>query len=127
MANTFKGTVTKGLGKGSFFVSQEYYAQAFREKFGFTPFPGTLNLLLGKIPDFGRFRRITIPGRPQGQDTHSRGSVDCYHASIQGIPSALIRPHKSIHPEVIIELIAPVDLKNELDLKDGDEVTVELG
>ena len=36
------GIVTTGLGKAAYFLGQDFYKNQFREKCGFTPFPGTL-------------------------------------------------------------------------------------
>ena len=35
------GIVTTGLGKAAYFLGQDFYKNQFREKCGFTPFPGT--------------------------------------------------------------------------------------
>ena len=40
------GIVTTGLGKAAYFLGQDFYKNQFREKCGFTPFPGTLNLIV---------------------------------------------------------------------------------
>ena len=40
------GIVTTGLGKAAYFLGQDFYKNQFRERLGFTPFPGTLNLIL---------------------------------------------------------------------------------
>ena len=40
------GIVTTGLGKAAYFLGQDFYKDQFREKCGFTPFPGTLNLIV---------------------------------------------------------------------------------
>ena len=41
-----KGHITSGKGKGEFFVSQEQYRKQFREKLGYLPYSGTLNILV---------------------------------------------------------------------------------
>ena len=40
------GIVTTGLGKAAYFLGQDFYKNQFREKCGFTPFPGTLNIIV---------------------------------------------------------------------------------
>ena len=40
------GIVTTGLGKAAYFLGQDFYKIQFREKCGFTPFAGTLNLIV---------------------------------------------------------------------------------
>ena len=44
----FEGIVTSGLGKGVVFMSMDYYKSNVKEKLGFNPYPGTLNLRLDK-------------------------------------------------------------------------------
>ena len=41
-----EGEVKSGLGKGSYFMSQEFYSNEFRKNLGFVPFPGTLNVVV---------------------------------------------------------------------------------
>ncbi|MDX1534421.1 MAG: DUF120 domain-containing protein, partial [Thermoplasmata archaeon] len=41
-----QGRLEHGLGEGYYYMSQEGYRTQFREKLGFDPFPGTLNLKL---------------------------------------------------------------------------------
>ncbi|MBI2138844.1 CTP-dependent riboflavin kinase [Candidatus Woesearchaeota archaeon] len=54
------------------------------------------------------------------------GSVDCYKGKIGRWDAALIRPKQSSHSPDIAELIAPIHLKKELNLKDGDKVVFDL-
>ncbi|MBS3128590.1 DUF120 domain-containing protein [Candidatus Woesearchaeota archaeon] len=44
--NKITGTIVNGIGKGAWFVPQ--YKEKIRSVLGFTPFPGTLNILLDK-------------------------------------------------------------------------------
>ena len=41
---TIRGVVTAGMGEGQYYVNQPGYQDQFRDKLGFTPFEGTLNL-----------------------------------------------------------------------------------
>ena len=40
----FEGTVVSGLFEGAYYISREGYRGQIREKVGFDPFPGTLNV-----------------------------------------------------------------------------------
>ena len=69
------------------------------------------------------FNKIEINGFKQKNKTF--GGVDCYKAKIKKIQGAIIIPHLTKHKN-IIEFIAPIHLKSELKLKDGDKIKVEL-
>jgi len=43
---TFKGKIVSGMGEGAYYMSLEGYKKQFKEKLGYEPFPGTLNLKL---------------------------------------------------------------------------------
>jgi riboflavin kinase len=59
------------------------------------------------------------------QKNRSFGGIDCYKARINNINGAIIVPHMTKHKDVI-EFIAPVHVKNELNLRDGSKIKVEL-
>ena len=40
------GTVTTGLGKAAYFLSQDFYVNNFKKNCGFRPYPGTLNVIV---------------------------------------------------------------------------------
>ena len=39
-----KGKIISGMGKGTYFMSQDIYVKQFQEKLQFKPFVGTLNI-----------------------------------------------------------------------------------
>ncbi len=125
-----KGKVVTGDGEGQYYLSLKGYRDQVREKLGFDPYPGTLNVLLDPESTERRslllFRKaIVLKGFEEGGRRY--GEVLAYPAQVSGFwPSALIVPLKTHHPPSIIEIIAPVKLRNELRLKDGDEVTVRV-
>lgn len=43
---TLEGRVVSGMGEGAYYMSLEGYRKQFREKLGYEPFPGTLNIKL---------------------------------------------------------------------------------
>ncbi len=114
-----KGKVTTGFGKGSHFLP--LYNALFEEKLGFSCYPGTLNLLVEKIPTFLSFKAIRL------QPNSTVGIVDCYPVKInKEIKGAIVIPMKTRHAATIVEVVAPVCLRDYFKLHDGDEVTCEL-
>lgn len=111
----FKGIVQSGFNEGSYYVAK--YSDLFESSVGFSPFPGTLNVLMNiALPDTKR--TITPDG-----NFHP---VDCHQILInKKYKGAIVIPHKSRHIG-IVEIIAPINLRKELQLQDGDEIECEL-
>ncbi|HPS92319.1 MAG TPA: DUF120 domain-containing protein, partial [Methanothrix sp.] len=54
------------------------------------------------------------------------GACRCHRILLNGIAAAAVRPEKSRYPLELIEVIAPVQLRLALGLKDGDSVELAL-
>lgn len=121
-----EGTVTTGLGKGAFFLSKDFYKNALNERCGFVPFPGTLNIIipedyLGEINGIKENCKNVI--KPEGDF----GAVKYITATLNDkIKGAIVFPAKTVHEENYLEFIAPMKLRDELELEDGDKVTLEI-
>ena len=121
------GKVITGLGEGQYYISLEGYRKQFREKLGFDPYPGTLNIKLD-AQSIGLRKRITGHIRISGFTDENRtfGKGSCFNVRISDIEGAVITPERTHYPEDIIEIIAPVNLRNHLDIRDGSAVQVEV-
>ncbi|WP_367344367.1 winged helix-turn-helix domain-containing protein/riboflavin kinase [Methanomethylovorans sp.] len=122
-----QGKVIAGLGEGQYYISQHGYMSQFSEKLGFQPFPGTLNITLDEASIAMRqpmefTEPIIIEGFNDGERTFGAGK--CYPIRINGIKSAVIIPERTHYPANLLEIIAPVNLREKLHLEDGDEVKV---
>ncbi len=120
-----QGTIVKGLGEGTYFMSMEHYKKEFRKKFGFEAYSGTLNLRISQN-QFNSLKK-QLPVKIKGYKSNKKifGAVNCRKAKIKDINAALIIPELTKHKD-IVEIIAPVNLKSELKLKDGYKLRVEL-
>ena len=120
------GEVVSGVGEGRYYVEQ--YKDRIKEYLGFTPYLGTLNLLIifpKTIYDaLYNVKPIIIPGFTKGGRTF--GDVRAYKVRINGIEGAIVVPSRTIHPPRIAEVVAPVCLREKLNLKDGSKVKVEV-
>ncbi len=121
------GKVIAGLGEGQYYIAQNGYMSQFSEKLGFQPFPGTLNIKLNEDSIAMRQRMdcklpVCIQGFNDGKRTF--GSGKCYIIRINGIKSAIIIPERTHYPTNLLEIIAPLNLRETLHLKDGDEVNI---
>ena len=113
-----RGIIISGTGKGAYFV--RLYSSVFQQKLGFAAFPGTLNLKVLKAPPLDHKKKISLT-------TEGYGQVDCYPIFIQKTYKGyLLRPHKTTHPDTILEILSDVNLKERLHLQDGDELECEL-
>jgi riboflavin kinase len=120
--NKVTGKVVTGLGEGQYYISLEGYRSQFIQKLGFDPYPGTLNIKLKEPFAHPNIGYIKIDGFKDLNRTF--GGCRCYPIKINEIRAAIIRPDRSSYPENLVEIIAPVNLRKTLSLKDGDEVEV---
>lgn len=122
----FEGIVTSGLGKGAVFMSINYYKEMIKEKLGFEAYPGTLNLLIDneQLNTLKKIDTMRIDGFKK--DGKTFGGARCYKIKINNIDGSIIIPDLTEHEENMVEVIAKVNLKSELQIKDGDKVKIQL-
>ncbi|WP_342306310.1 winged helix-turn-helix domain-containing protein/riboflavin kinase [Methanolobus sp. ZRKC5] len=121
------GQVITGLGEGQYYIAKDGYMSQFRDKLDFKPFPGTLNVRLtdqsAQMRDNMDFLQpLTIHGFSDGE--RSFGGGKCYPVEIEGIKAAVIIPDRSHYPADLLEIIAPVKLREMLGISDDDEVKI---
>ncbi|MCG2909081.1 MAG: CTP-dependent riboflavin kinase, partial [Stygiolobus sp.] len=55
------------------------------------------------------------------------GSVKAFPATVNSLsPAAVVIPARTTHPKSVVEIISPYYLRERLNLKDGDEVQIEI-
>lgn len=128
---TLEGTVFTGFGEGAYYISRGSYRKQFIEKLGVDPYPGTLNLKL--VTDYDIKARNELEAYPgveiEGFKDEDRtfGSVNCYPVIIENaVKGALILALRSHYDASVLEIIAPVPLRRQLKLKEGQKVKVEV-
>jgi riboflavin kinase len=121
-----KGIIVSGMGKGTYFMSQDIYKEKFKQKLKFKPFVGTLNIgidvneirLIKSIPQ-GKFDIIKGEGK--------FGDVKLVKATLNNeVEGAIVFPVKTKHPDDVLEFIAAKKLRESLKLEDGDIVTLKI-
>jgi riboflavin kinase len=112
--------------EGTYYTSQDGYKKQFRDKLGFIPHPGTLNVEIDMVEK----NKLRILRQEEGIgldsfETKNRtfGGVKCFHACINSYNAVLIFPLRG-HYSNILEFIAPEYLRDELDLSDNDTVEI---
>ncbi|MDH7507724.1 MAG: DUF120 domain-containing protein [Candidatus Thermoplasmatota archaeon] len=122
----FSGKVVSGFGEGRYYTEQTGYVQQFKEKLGFVPFPGTLNVEIGYL-EKNKLRLLkdnkAIIINEFRTKNRTFGDVKCFKASINGLEGAIVLPLRT-HYSNILELISKYYLRKKLNLKDGDQVEI---
>lgn len=119
------GEVTTGLGKAAYFLSQDFYTKEFKKNLGFIPFPGTLNII---VPEsyLNEINEIKDNCENIIKPDEGFGAVKFIEATLNNkIEGAIVFPAKTTHEENYLEFIAENKLREILNLKDGDIVSLE--
>lgn len=121
------GTLCSGLGEGAKFTQLAWAEREFREKLGFSPYPGTLNLsLTGSAWAEARLRLGQAAGvaivPPPGFCASK-----CFAVMInERIKAAGVLPDIAGYPADKFEVLAPVAIRRDLNLQDGDMVRLRV-
>ena len=125
---SFEGTVFSGMYQGGYYISQEGYKEQIVERLGFDPYPGTLNLRLSEKDLEARRILESLPGaRIEGFRVVDRafGGARCYPVLVNGeAEGAVIVAERTSYDLSVMEVIAPVNLRERFGLEDGDAVRV---
>jgi riboflavin kinase, archaea type len=119
----FSGTVFSGEGRGKNFVELPWFKRQVEEKLGFSPYLGTLNLRLS-IKEAEK--RILLENAEnlvvEPQTGYYSGLL--FKATIDALECGIVIPIMPNYPNNLLEVIAPVYLRKQLNLKDDNLVTV---
>lgn len=122
------GKIVSGAGEGAYFTQIDWVQQQCDKKLGFKPYPGTLNL---EIPE-EFMPAIERLDQQKGVELISPDPKFCnamaFQASLGEIIGAIILPEEKVrvHPKNIIEIIAPLNIKASLKVKDGDSLKIDI-
>jgi riboflavin kinase, archaea type len=129
----FEGHIITGMGEGAYYMSLNGYKQQFKEKLGYEPYPGTLNIKLNSIlyveakKEMLKYPSIDIEGFSDQSRTF--GWVKCYPAYINdsvNINSSILILERTHYDDSIIEIIAPFSIKEQFSLKNGDYIKLKV-
>ena len=121
---TITGKIVSGVKKGAFFTQLDWVQEQCQKKLGFKPYPGTLNLEIAEETIPAVEARLQAEGIPLTPPDANFCTGQVYPVSVMGVSGALVAPAEDarVHGKNIIEIIAPISLKEALDVKDGDEI-----
>ncbi len=120
-----KGRVVKGLGESGKFLAIDWVDRQLNEKLGFSPFPGTLNVLL----DDATVQEALKERATERLVHQTEGFCDAVLFKVlvnDKYECGVVIPLVKGYDGRLLEIVAPVHLKEALHIDDGDEVTLEL-
>lgn len=122
---TLKGKIFSGVGEGKAFTNLSWARKQFRDKIGFQPYPGTLNIHLSVDNEKMRYLKNLKGIEIEPQEGFFGGR--CFKALIMGeVNGAIVIPDVSRYPSNVLEIVAPINLREKFNLDDGDEVNFEV-
>jgi len=122
-----KGIVTDGLKDGKYYLGLNEYRRKIKNQLNFIPFPGTLNITLNEEElkeKLQRMNGIEIEGFKKNDRIF--GSIKCFKCKVNDVDASIIIPERSHYGSNILEIISRFELRKKLNLKNGDEVVVEV-
>lgn len=116
-------------------MALDWVQQALEKSLGFSPYPATLNLRLGSEDVIGAWKKIQRDVRAVDLPPADGGFCNArvFRVEIIGpggdgsrrLQGAVLVPDVQGYPADKIEVIASMRLKNELQVRDGDQLTLE--
>lgn len=122
-----KGRIYKGLGQGAYFTQLDWVREQFKEKLGFDPFPGTLNLRLESEEAIAKLKALKSRLKPiEIVPLESQFCTGlCLKTVVAGkIEAALVFPQVPDYPQDVLEVVAPINIKESIGLDDGEELAL---
>ena len=128
------GIIFSDLGQASVFMGLDWVQEALRKTLGFAPYPATLNVRPSGPEDARLWEEVQrdIAGVRLSPVEGGFCSARLYRISMrplaggdEKVNGAVLLPAVANYPRDKIEIVAPVQLKQALGLKDGDCLDLE--
>jgi riboflavin kinase len=128
-----EGMVISGMGEGAYYMSLDGYRKQFKDKLGYDPYPGTLNVKLvdqvyiNARRELGKFPSIFIEGF--SDKTRTYGWAKCYLAIINNNAiknAAILVLERTHYDDSMLEVIAPCSIKNSIGVQNGDRISIKV-
>lgn len=125
---SFTGKVISGKGEAIFFTQLDWVKDQCQAKLGFSPYPGTLNLQVESDAIWRYIEKSASQVIELVSTDPSYCTGQALVATINDIQVAIIIPEEKVrvHGKNIVEVIAPMGLRNAFALEEGSSVTVVL-
>lgn len=114
-----------GKSEAKKFTELPWVKKQLREKLGFDPCPGTLNL---KVDDPARLKEALSRAKPVViKPVEGFCGARCYRARLKDVVNcAVVVPEIAGYPEGVLEIVAATNLRSRFRLNDGDVVDVAI-
>ena len=119
------GTIYSGAGQGKKFISLPWVKEQLIGKLGLCPYSGTLNIHLTKESLPPKKQLETLHGIVINPEAGYFPGL-LIKAKINNLECYIVIPKVPNYPADVLELVAPVNLREQLKLSDGDCVRVEV-
>lgn len=130
--DSLTGIIFSDLGQASTFMALEWVQELLQDRLGYRPFPATLNIRPKDAHDSELWRRaqselsgVALAPTAGGFCSARIFRVAIHSESKEPVEGAILLPEVTGYPTDKIEIVAPIQLKNHLGVKDGDQLTVE--
>jgi len=124
-----EGHLVSGLGEGTYMTKLEWVELQCQKKFGFHPQPGTFNIQLDKKES----ERYSIVKKYRGikilPPSDIFAAAKCFPVQVGKVKGIVAIPLLDDYPPNILEIIAPIRMRDALGVREGDliQVKIELG
>lgn len=119
-----EGRAVSGHGEGEYYVKK--YSSLIKQKMGFVPFNGTLNIKVDELKTKNILSSLDVI-KIDAFKTKDRtyGAVNCFNVRINNAQEgAIVVPERSSHPNDVVEVIAPVNLRKMFRLKSNSKLKI---
>lgn len=120
-----EGEVFSGKGEGAEFTKLPWVRKQIKEKLGFTPYLGTLNI---RLTERSVILKNLLKNAQGIEITPAEGFHRgvCFKAYLMGLECAVVIPEVQDYPENTLEVVAPTKLREHLKLKDGSIIEIKV-
>jgi CTP-dependent riboflavin kinase len=117
------GNVFSGRGESEKFLELPWVKLQVKEKLGFISYHGTLNV---RLSEESAKRRKLLEKATSMKVCPAEGycSGKIFKAFVGVLECAIVIPEVAGYPRDVLEIIAPANLREKLQLADGDKITV---
>jgi riboflavin kinase len=121
-----KGRVVSGVGEGKYFTQLDWVRQQFQIHFGFDPVPGTFNVRIAEHDRHLLGKLEKNRGTPIVPPDPSFCAARCFPVQVAAISGVLVIPSVDGYSHDVLEIMAPVHVRERTGLQDDDPVEVEV-
>lgn len=120
-----KGKIARGIGESGSFLGIPWVNKQLCDKLEFTPWPGTLNIVV----DDEDGQRLLMEKGKERLVAEQAGFCDAliFKALLnETYECGIVLPLVPNYSTTLLEIVAPIQIKETLGVDDGDEVVVDI-